>query len=537
MSQSARVDTPQFTAKDRETLRAEGIPEERALAQLNLFRQPQAFARLDRACALNDGIVRLSQAERTALSSTFIDVAGHGRALQFTPSSGAATRMFKGMLAILARPEPTTFPALCKEADKGNADAKEVVEWWNNLKSFAFYNSLARSMATKRLDLEALVASKEYRPALQALLNPDGLGYADKPKAVIPFHRYPDRIRTALEEHLVEAADLVRDRQGLCRIHFTVSPDHERLVLSLLDGIRSPLERNGLRLDIGLSTQKPSTNTLAANADNRPFRNPDDTLVFRPGGHGTLLENLFHTGGDFVFIRNIDNILPASAARDEALAWRRALGGYLAGLQGRTFAHIARLMEGADFERVEEAAHFVEQRLGTILPEPMRGQGREAQALEDKRAFLLRTLDRPIRVCAMVKNQGEPGGGPFWVRHKDGSVRMQIVETSQIDLGNSQQKRTLESSTHFNPVDMVCALRDHRGDLFKLQDFVDTEAYLISTKSKDGKPLKALELPGLWNGSMAWWNTAFVETPVETFNPVKTVNDLLRPSHMLPEAK
>lgn len=534
MSQAGRVDAPLFTARDRDLLRAEGVAEERALAQLELFRQQPNYSRLDRPCTVNDGIVRLSQAERATLPSAFNDVAGPGRAMQFTPASGAATRMFKGLLAILGRPEPTSFATLSKEAEKGNADAREVVEWWNGLNAFAFRDALARTLTGQGFDLDALIAARDYRPALQALLQPDGLGYADKPKAVIPFHRYPDRARTALEEQLIEAADLLRDAQGICRIHFTVSPDHERMVLSLLDGIRSPLERNGLRLEIGLSTQKPSTNTLAADADNRPFRNPDDTLVFRPGGHGVLLENLYHTGGDFVFLRNIDNILPASAARDEALSWRRALGGYLAGLQGRVFAHLERLMEGTDSGRVEEAAHFVEQRLGTLLPEPLRAPAREVQALEDKRAFLIRILDRPIRVCAMVRNQGEPGGGPFWVRHKDGTVRMQIVETAQIDLGNSQQKRIAESATHFNPVDMVCALRNRRGDLFKLQDYVDTDAYLISTKSKDGKPLKALELPGLWNGSMAWWNTAFVETPVETFNPVKTVNDLLRPSHLVP---
>ena len=439
--------------------------------------------------------------------------------------------MFKGLLAVLGRPEAAPFAALAKEAEKGNSDAREVIEWWNGLNAFAFRDDLARVLADQGRDLDALIRARDYRPVLRALLLPEGLAYADKPKAVLPFHRGPAGPRTALEEHLAEAVDLLRDRDGLVRFHLTVSPDHERLAQSLLDRARSALERSGNRLEIELSLQKPSTNTLAVDADNRPFRNGDDSLVFRPGGHGALLENLYHTGGDLVFIRNVDNILPAGSLREEALDWRRALGGYLLGLQERIFAHIARLQEGPDANRIEETAHFVEQRLGTILPEALRASSRDAQALEDKRASLLRCLDRPLRVCAMVRNQGEPGGGPFWVRHKDGSLRLQIIESSQVDAGNSQQKKIAESATHFNPVDMVCALRDRKGGLYKLQDYVDPDTYLISTKSKDGKPLKALELPGLWNGSMAYWNTAFVEVPVEIFNPAKTVNDLLRPSH------
>jgi hypothetical protein len=531
VSQAASTEENPFTPNDRETLLAEGLSEERVLAQLDLFKLPPSYTRLDRPCGVNDGIVRLSPAERSALSETFAGAAAAGRAMQFTPASGAATRMFKGLLAVAGRSEPPAFADLSKEAQKGGADAKETVEWWNGIRKFAFAGALERVLAAAGLDLDALIAAKDYRPALEAMLRPSGLGYADKPKAVIPFHKSPDGAKTAIEEHLAEAAALVRDAQSVCRIHFTVSGEHERMILSLLDGVRGALEADGLRLEIGLSQQKRSTDTVAADAENRPFRDADGSLIFRPGGHGALLENLFHTGGDLVFIRNIDNTLPRSPAREEALAWRRALGGYLAGLQERAFAHLRRLMEGADPETVEEAARFVEQRLGTVLPENLRAPAREEQAREEKRAFLLKTLDRPMRVAAMVRNQGEPGGGPFWVRHKDGAVRMQIVEQAQVEMGNSQQRKIAESASHFNPVDMACALRNHRGELFKLQDYVDSDAYLVSTKSKDGKPLKALELPGLWNGSMAYWNTAFVEVPVEIFNPVKTVNDLLRPAH------
>jgi hypothetical protein len=533
MSQAARPETPAFDERDRETLRAEGMSEDRVLAQLDLFRQPQPFTRLDRPATVNDGIVRLSPAEREALARAHEEAAAAGRILQFTPASGAATRMFKGLLAVLGRPEPTPFAALAKEAEKGQADARETLEWWNGLPAFAFRDDLARALSAQGRDLEALVAAKDYRPVLQALLQGDGLGYADLPKALIPFHRAPDggEPRAALDEHLAEAVDLARDSSGTVRLHFTVSPDHERAVLSRLDRVRKRLEQGGTRLDIGLSRQKPSTDTLAADAENRPFRDASGALVFRPGGHGALLENLHHTGGDLVFIRNIDNTLPEGPARAEAVAWRRSLGGYLLQLQGKAFAHLARLREGPDASRIEDAAHFLSQRLGAALPEALSAPSKDAQALEDKRAFLLKALDRPFRVCAMVRNQGEPGGGPFWVRQKDGTVRLQIVESSQVDPGDSAQMKIAAAATHFNPVDLVCALRNDKGELHKLQDHVDPDTYLISTKSKDGKPLKALELPGLWNGSMAFWKTAFVEVPVDIFNPVKTVNDLLRPAH------
>jgi hypothetical protein len=536
LTAEASVGAP-FTPQDAARMRAEGISEEKALAQLEIFGKGPVYTRLERACAVNDGIARLSRAEMESLSQVFSEAAAQGRALQFTPASGAATRMFKGLAAVLARAQgqglnPPTFAALAKEAASGQSDAREFVDFFGGLPQFPFRDALKASLARAGLDLESLYEAKDYRPVLEHLLTARGLGYADLPKALIPFHRYPEGARTALEEHLVEAAALLSDAGGTVRLHFTVSAEHETAMLTLLETVRTRAEWAGTRFDIGFSQQKPSTNTLAVDADNAPLRNADGTLVFRPGGHGALLENLFHTGGDIVFIKNIDNLV-TDRHRDEVLAQRRALGGYLVRLQERTFAYLRRLRESgaADTALLEETAHFVEQRLGSILPEPLRAQPRDAAAAEEKRAFLIKTLDRPLRVCAMVKNQGEPGGGPFWVRGKDGALRLQIVETAQIETGNSQQRKILESSSHFNPTDLVCGLRNSRGELFKLQDFVDPDAYFIAVKSKDGKAIKALELPGLWNGSMAYWNTAFIEVPVEIFNPVKTVNDLLRPRH------
>lgn len=508
-------------------MRGLGISEERAQAQLGIYREGQKYTRLERACTLNDGIVRLSQAETDSLSATYAAAAENGRAMQFTPASGAATRMFKGLSAVMHRSERPAFSALAKEASQGG-DAKETVDWFNGLRDFPYFDRLRIALAKEGRDTEALIAAKDYGPILDCLLR--GMAYAELPKALIPFHRYPDGARTAIEEHLAEAAGLVKDRQGMCRLHFTVSPDHERDIHATLDLVRRKYEASGIRFEIGLSQQKASTDTLAVDQENVPLRNADNTLCLRPGGHGALLENLFHTGGDIVFIKNIDNIVP-ERLRSVVLSNRKALGGYLVRLQERTFAYLERLRNERDANLVEEAAHFAEQRLGAVPPDAMRAYASDANAVAEKAVYLIKTLDRPLRVCAMVKNQGEPGGGPFWVKSRDGSMRPQIVETAQVEMGASQQRKIVESATHFNPVDLVCGIRNGQGELFKLQDFVDPEACFVTSKSKDGKTLKALELPGLWNGSMAFWNTVFVEMAIETFNPVKTVNDLLRPNH------
>jgi uncharacterized protein DUF4301 len=542
LNRNAQSPDSVFSDRDREQLRARGISEERALAGLRIFRAGQKHTHLERPCTLNDGIMRLSPAEMETLSAGFAEAAAKGRVMGFVPASGAATRMFKGLVAILNRADAPAFAALAKEASQGG-DAKETADWFNGLRNFPFYPALCEAMVQSGLDPEALYAAKEYRPFLQALLGAQGIAqslrYAERPKALIPFHRYPPGPRTSLEEHLEEAVGLVQDAQGICRLHLTVSPEHEHAIHATLEAARRKYEGTRIRFSIGLSQQKPSTDTLAADQDNAPLRNPDGSLAFRPGGHGALLENLFHTGGDIVFIKNIDNVVP-DRLRPTVLAYRRALGGCLVRMQERVFAYLKRLREspGAEGKEaagfaalVDEAAHFAEQRLGSVPPEAMRAPATDAAALAAKAAFVIKTLDRPLRVCAMVRNQGEPGGGPFWVRAKDGGLRPQIVESAQVDLASSQQRKIMESATHFNPVDLVCGLRNGEGEQYKLQDFVDTEAYFITAKSKDGKTIKALELPGLWNGSMAFWNTLFVEVPVETFNPVKTVNDLLRPNH------
>ncbi|MEO7426940.1 MAG: DUF4301 family protein [Fibrobacteria bacterium] len=526
-----------FTDPDRAEFRVRGISEARAQAQMEIFRQGQKYAALERPCTPEDGILRLDPAEMTALAAACDAAAGQGRMLQFVPASGAATRMFKSLTAVMNRSERPAFADLEKAA--GDADAKETATWFHGLRRFAFFPSLRDSLAAAGRDLEELIESRDYAPILETMLTARGLRFSEQPKALIPFHAYPDGPRTAFEEQLAEAARLVRNGEGLCRLHFTVSAEHESAIQDLLESLRGKYAASGIRFEVGLSLQQAATDTLAAGADNWPLRNADGTLCFRPGGHGALLGNLQRLGGDLVFIKNIDNVVP-DRLRAGVLLWRRALGGHLIGLQSRSFAHLetlrtARAEWGREDERfteaLEAAALFLHRDLAVRPPESMRAHPNDAAGRESKLRYLLDALDRPLRVCAMVRNQGEPGGGPFWVRGRDGTLRPQIVESAQVDAGNSGQRAIAASATHFNPVDLVCALRDFQGKAYALQDFVDAEACFTTTKSKDGKTLRALELPGLWNGSMAEWNTVFVEVPVETFNPVKTVNDLLRPNH------
>jgi hypothetical protein len=359
------------------------------------------------------------------------------------------------------------------------------------------------------------------------LLDERGLGYADRPKALIAFHRYPSGARTALEEQLVESALYSRDAGGRCRIHFTVSPEHRDAFVAHLVECRQRLEpKHGATYDVTLSVQHPSTDTIARDAGGRPFRLSDGSLLFRPGGHGALIRNLGDLAADIVFVKNIDNVQPDDR-KTEVAWWKQVLGGFLVEVQDRIFDDLRRLHAGrVESTRLDAALRFVAKDLGVPEAESLLDRPGDA-----KRTFLLDRLDRPLRVCGMVANQGEPGGGPFWVRDADGAISHQIVEISQIDQETPDQRAILRSATHFNPVDLVCGLRDFGGRPFDLRRFVDSDAVFIAHRSQDGRDLWALERPGLWNGGMAGWNTVFVEIPIATFSPVKTVFDLLREEH------
>lgn len=498
--------------------------------QLALLRSPQRYTHLVRPCTPGDGIRVLREDEVAAALAAQADAAAAGRFLCFVPASGAATRMFRALLAVREREPEVTRAALEEQARAGDGDARETLTFADGLTRFAFADSLRASLRRHGEDLDALLARGRLGPILEHLLEPVGLDYAALPKGLLEFHRYPEGARTAFEEHLVEAASYARAADGRTTLHFTVSPQHQAGFEARLEAVRAAYEKRlEARFEVAFSQQDPSTDTVAVDLEGRPFRDASGALLFRPGGHGALLGNLERCGADVAYVKNIDNVVP-DHRKDVVVHWKRVLGGLLVLLQAKIFAALRRLDGDPGPEAVAAAAALLRDELAT----PLGDLG--AAPLDERRAVVRRLLARPLRVCGMVRCAGDPGGGPFWVRGRDGSVSPQIVETAQVDPRDPEQRRILASPTHFNPVDLVCGLRDHEGRPFELARYVDRYAVFISEKSSGGRKLRALEHPGLWNGGMADWNTLFVEVPPETFNPVKTVNDLLRPEHQPPDA-
>jgi hypothetical protein len=537
---------PDLTAADLDQLAAAGIPPEEARRQLRLLGGPPRFARAVRPCRLGDGIVALGDREQPALTERFDRAAAAGRVVKFVPASGAATRMFRGLLALSA---PSggggrlATAELAARAEAGDAAAREALRFFERFGDFPFYDDLAAAMGDHGLDLEMCRRRGALGPILDHLLTPAGgrgLDLAAAPKGLIPFHRYPGgERRTAFEEHLVEAAAYARDAAGVCRAHFTVQPEHVSAFGDHLARVGPGFElRYAARFEVGFSTQSHSTDTLAVDLEGRPFRQGDGTLLLRPGGHGALIGNLgalaaaCDGGPDLAVVKNVDNVVP-DPGKPLVTRWQKLLGGKLLAVQERIFTALDRLegAEGAASEEalaaaLDEAARLLADDLSRPLPPAI-----AAAPPAERRAVLIERLDRPLRVCGVVRNQGEPGGGPFWAVGRDGEISLQIVESSQIDPDSPAQQAVLAASTHFNPVDLVCGLADRLGRPYRLDDFVDPATVFIAEKDHDGRPLRALERPGLWNGAMAGWNTVFVEIPDATFAPVKTVLDLLRPEH------
>lgn len=502
-----------------------GIGLDEAERQLALLAAPPPPVRLARPCTPGDGILRLDPAREEELLARFEDARLEGRGLSFVPASGAASRMFGSLLAFLESGARGSREELAAAARAGDRTAGDFLAFVDGLRHLALREALADEMARSGRDLGALLAAQDWEPILRALLEAEGLDYASLPKGLIPFHRARGGARTALAEQLAEAAAYLADAEGRCRLHLTVSGTHREAFEAALAALRPRLEsRLRVRFEVAFSEQSPATDTLAVEADGRPLRDAEGRLVLRPGGHGALIGNLDGCGGDLVFLKNIDNVVP-DGRREIPLRWKRLLGGLLLELQELCFGYLERLESGElSDEELAKALGWASERFG--------GGGTDEAAEPGAARELLRArLERPLRVCGMVPNQGEPGGGPFWVRGPGGGESPQIVEGSQVDREDPEQRGLLESATHFNPVDLVCGLRDHRGRPFDLQRFVDPAAVFLSEKSWRGRPIRALERPGLWNGSMAGWNTVFVEVPAETFNPVKTVLDLLRPAH------
>lgn len=512
------MDASIFSPADLEVLAARGIAPAEAARQLAQLAHPPASVRLERPCTAGDGIVVLDAPAVERSLAAHAAAAAAGRVSTFVPASGAATRMFKDLLAALGAPGALA-PAEVRAAAASDPAMAALVRFVESLPRFALRDALAAVLAGRGLEMEAVRERGPWRVLLEALLGADGLDYGERPKALLAFHREAGRARTPFEEQLAEAATLTRDSAGACRLHFTVSPEHRTRFEALL-AQAGPAEaaRLAAHWNVRFSEQHPATDTLAAAPAGGPFRDAKGALLFRPAGHGALLRNLGEAGGDLVFVKNIDNVAVA-AAREPSVRWSRVLVGLAADLSATAHARLARLEAADDTGALAEARAFA-------------ASCGEADPPAD-RARMRAWLARPLRVCGMVPNTGEPGGGPFWVRGAGGEVTRQIVESAQV-ADEPAQQAVLRRATHFNPVFLACALRDPAGAPWPLEAFVDPDAVIVTRKSAGGRDLLALERPGLWNGAMADWITVFVEVPLEVFNPVKTVFDLLRPEHQGP---
>jgi len=511
-----------FHDKDLRQLEARGIHKKLAEEQILSLRKGFPFLQLSRAATINQGIKKLSDKELLSYIQLY-DKEKELSRLKFVPASGAATRMFKALFEFdEGFRQSNNDPLLIKKEAY-----KQVKECFDNLEKFAFFGELEAAVSIGGSDVSSAVKKRDYHLILNALLGEEGMNYGNLPKGLLTFHKYPNGTRTAVEEHLVEGAGYAANANGRVSIHLTVSPEHQPAFEKLLELVKGTYEmETGLRFDITYSVQKPSTDTLAIDDKQEPFRENDGSLHFRPGGHGALLENLNEMDADLVFIKNIDNVAP-DHLKPDTHKYKKALAGLLISLQVRIHKYLAVLDKTAmaDEAMLNEISDFLSLELGTSVSKKLLQQPEQAAKI------LHAKLNRPIRVCGMVKNLGEPGGGPFWTTDSEGTQTLQIVESSQVNQHDPEQAALLSSATHFNPVDLVCGIRDYKGRKFRLMDYRDEGTGFISKKFRNGKPLKALELPGLWNGSMAFWNTVFVEVPVSTFSPVKTVHDLLRKEH------
>ena len=497
-----------LSEKDLKQIAQRGSTKEQIENQLKEFETGFPFLKLEAAAAVGNGIIVPNEEERKQYVKAWEDYKAAGkRIVKFVPASGAASRMFKNMFAFV-------------DADYCVPTTDFEKKYFDEIEKFAFYEALdAVCQKNEGKGLKALMAEGNYKAVAANMLKAEGLNYGQLPKGMLLFHKYPEGARTPMEEHLVEGA-LYAASNGEAHVHFTVSHDHleffKAKVAEKADGFA---QKYGIKYDISFSEQKPSTDTVAANPDNTPFREADGSLLFRPGGHGALIENLNEIVADVIFIKNIDNVVP-DRLKPETVEWKQVIAGVLVSLQKQAFEYLKVLDGNPTDAHIAEIAQFVEKNLCT------NPKGQKVDA-----AYLRKKLNRPMRVCGVVKNVGEPGGGPFLTYNQDGTVSLQILESSQIDTNNAEYMKMFTQGTHFNPVDLVCAVKDYQGKPFNLPDFVDKTTGFISSKSKGGKELKALELPGLWNGAMSNWSTVFVEVPLGTFNPVKTVNDLLREQH------
>ena len=499
---------------DLRLLEEKGITPEKLARQLKDLADGFPYLKIEGPATIGNGITQPSEElERQSVDIWEKYLESGATILKMTPASGAASRMFKDLFAFLNSGAKTP-------------DNEFMRTFFDNIEDFAFYHRLNREMLTLYgRSIETMIKERQYHDIIDHLLNVPGMGYGHLPKGLLMFHRVPGTSRTPLEEHIAEGAQYASGKDGKVNLHFTVSQDHLPLFEAKLEEVKAFMENKyGITLNVTMSVQKPSTDTVAATLDGEPYRE-DGKLFFRPGGHGALIENLNDLDADVIFIKNIDNVVPDSL-RESTIRFKKVIGGILVATKMKIDRYCRELKKGIPSEEMREEMLMFLRNVLCVTHDHA-----DTMTPEEEAAYLFSKFNRPLRVCGMVKNEGEPGGGPFLCYNPDGTVSPQILESSQIDPADKEAMRMLHDATHFNPVDLVVATKDFEGKKFNLPDYVDPATGFISETSREGVVIKALELPGLWNGAMSDWNTIFVEVPADTFNPVKTVNDLLRPSH------
>lgn len=512
-----------FSSHDFVQIYEKRIPLEIVNNHLNVFRLGISKAVLVRPATKNDGIIKIASEEDFQQFSNYFDQRRSSLSLtKFVPASGAASRMFKFLNEFL---NEFDFENETINAYINRKNATSLTVFLAGMEKFPFFASVDNKLKELYFDFNSWESDKKNYYFIKLLFESEYFNYSNKPKGILPFHKYPTHTATPIEEHLNEAV-YYSNSNGISNVHFTISEMHQLQFETIIEKIKSKIEKSSnIAITIKFSIQNSATDTIAVDFDNNPFRNDNGKLVFRPAGHGALIDNLNRLDADIIFIKNIDNVIQNQI--EKIALYKKALAGILVELQEQIF-QILNQIENSSIQQedIEAIITFIKTKLSLSIIEDF-----QKYTLENKISYIKEILNRPIRVCGMVKNEGEAGGGPFWVRDNKGAISLQIIETSQIDLQNISQKRILESATHFNPVDLVCGIKDYKGNKFDLNQFIDHETGFIVEKNKNGRDFKAYELPGLWNGAMAKWITLFVEVPISTFNPVKTVNDLLKQAH------
>lgn len=509
-----------FSSSDQQQLLDKGIQKDKVFQQMETFKEGIPFVHLEKAAIISDGILKFGPAEEKELVLIFDKLKAKKSLLKFVPASGAASRMFKSLFNFLETFDPS------KESLKAYLDRtkdKDIELLVKGMTNFPFYDKIEN-----RISGTSKTKDEEVYHFVREMLAEDKLNYGFYPKGLLPFHKYGKNGATPFEEHLKEGS-LYAKVDGTAKLHFTISEQHDDMFKEEFKEVNDRVSKaTGTEFHVSYSYQKPATDTVAVTMTNELFRNSDGSLLFRPGGHGALIENLNEQDADIIFIKNIDNVVVDEVV-DQVATSKKVLAGLLLKLQEKAFAY-ADILErnGKSIEEIKEIKTFMENQLNVRFVSNF-----DSFTIAQQMEILKDKINRPIRICGMVKNEGEPGGGPFWIKDKTNHISLQIIESAQVDMSNADQVAIFKNSTHFNPVDLVCGVKNYKGEKFNLLNFVDHKQGFITEKTKDGKDLKALELPGLWNGAMAYWNTIFVEVPLVTFNPVKTVNDLLKPTHQV----